>query len=179
MFYYNFNHGIDEGAYFMADDTSVIYKYSNKKDLLLDYSISLGGNPRFLMDIFHKTGKCGPLRCFMAGTKVVQKDLRVPISRKGELYFKSTEEMSQYSGTMYMTLKNICYYDEKNSVLCFGDPSQKGECLEFVENTYAVINRDDLVAIFMKVEGMKENIVINKGYMHPRPNGKIDIRGFL
>ncbi len=63
MFYYNFSNKIYEGTPYMTDDTSIIFKYSNETDLLLDYTISLGGSSRYLMDLSHKTGRCGPLRC--------------------------------------------------------------------------------------------------------------------
>lgn len=170
MFYYNFSNKIYEGTPYMTDDTSIIFKYSNETDLLLDYTISLGGSSRYLMDLSHKTGRCGPLRCFMAGVKVIQEELKIPQSRRGELYFKSTKEMTQYSGTMYMTFKDTCYYDEKNNILCIGNLSQEGEIIEFVRNTYAVVNRNDLVAVFMKVDCLKENIAIRKGQMYQKLN---------
>lgn len=147
-----------EGIPYMTEDTSIIFKYSEEANLPLDYTISLGGSSRYLMDLFHKTGKCGPLRCIMAGIKVIQEELKLPQSRKGELYFKSAEEMVQYSGTMYMTFKDTCYYDEKNHVLCIGNPNQEGESVEFVRNTYAVVNRNELVAVFMKVDRLQENV---------------------
>ena len=170
MFCYNFNNKIYEGTPCMTNDTSIFFKYFNEEDLLLDYTISLGGNPRFLMDLCHKTGKCGPLRCFMAGVKVIQKELKIPQSRRGELYFKSAEEMIQYSGTMYMKFKDTCYYNAKDNILCIGNLSQEGETVEFVENTYAVVNQSDLVAVFMKVDCLKENVVIKKGQIYQMLN---------
>lgn len=164
MFSYSFNNKIYEGNHYMTDDTSIIFKYSSETDLMLDYTISLGGNPKLLMDVFHKTGKCGPMRCFMAGITIIQKELKIPQSRKGELYFKPAEEMIIYSGTMYKTLKDTCYYDKKNNILCIGNPSQEEEAVEFAGNTYAVLKQNDLAAIFMKVD-CSENIVIKNKQM--------------
>lgn len=168
MFSYTFNNKIYEGYNCTLDDASIIFKYSNIVDLSLDYTISLGGNPRYLMDVSHKTGKCGPLRCFMAGVKIIQNELRLPQSRKGELYFISSEEMTQYSGTMYMPIIDKCYFDEKDNIFCIGNPSQEGETVEFVRNTYAVLNRGDLVAVFLKVDCLKENIVIRRGQIYQK-----------
>lgn len=165
MFYYNYNNKIYNGSHYMTDDTSIIFKYSDEINLMLDYTISLGGNPRFLIDVFHKTGKCGPLRCFMAGIKVIQKELNIPQSKRGELYFKSNEKMVKYGGTIYRTFQNSCYYDKNNNTLCIGNPEQKGEIIEFAENTYASIYQNELTAIFIKVDCIEANIVKKKKYI--------------
>ena len=57
MFFYNLNSKIYKGRSYVEDDTSLIFRYSKGIDLVLDYTISLGGNPRYLMDLSSKTGR--------------------------------------------------------------------------------------------------------------------------
>lgn len=118
------------------------------------------------MDLSSKTGRCGPLRCFLAGTKVVQRGLEIPEAKKGALYFQTAEEVVQYSGTMYMEMEDIFYYDQRNNVVCIGNFELKGEVIEFVENTYALICENKLKAVFMRVKGMERNIVIKNEHIY-------------
>lgn len=113
IFLCDFNNNICEGIIYMEEDTSILFKNVKGVDFSLDYTISLGGNPRFLIDVSHETGKCGKLRFFMTGVDVIQKELKIPQSEKGELHFSTNEEMIQYSGTMYMKFKDDCFYDKK------------------------------------------------------------------
>ena len=166
MFFYNLNSKIYKGRSYVEDDTSLIFRYSKGIDLVLDYTISLGGNPRYLMDLSSKTGRCGPLRCFLAGTKVVQRGLEIPEAKKGALYFQTAEEVVQYSGTMYIEMEDIFYYDQRNNVVCIGNFELKGEVIEFVENTYALICENKLKAVFMRVKGMERNIVIKNEHIY-------------
>lgn len=162
MFYYKITNEICEGTPYMEEDASILFKYSKETDLSLDYTISLSGNPRYLMDVSCKTGICGPLRCFMAGAEIIPQNLKIPSSKRGHLYFKSKEEMTPYSGTMYTVFCDKCYYDEKKQILCLGSPECKGESVEFVEDTYAVIENYNLRAVFMKVKYLKKYIPIKK-----------------
>lgn len=163
IFYCNMNNSIYEGTVYMADDTSIIFKCAKGMDWSLDYTVSLGDSSRFLIDLSHKTGKCGPLRCFMNGVKVISKKLEIPKSKRGELYFADDDEMEQYDGTTYMLFEDTCYYDELNDILCIGNFNKGGETVEFVTNTYAVVNQNALVAVFMKVDQLRETIKIKKG----------------
>ena len=146
----------------MENDTSVLFKYSSDKEIFFDYTLSLGGNPRLLMDVSHENGKCGPMRLFMNGMKVIQKELKIPESKKGELYYTS-EEMIPYSGEMYMLFEDTCYYDEINNIVCIGNIYQEGKTIEFATDTYAVIYKNILIAVFMKIKHMNENIIIRGG----------------
>lgn len=161
-FYYKLSQNIYEGTICIAEDTSVIFE-ELETDLDLGYTISLGGDWRYLMDLSHKTGRCGPLRCFLEGVDVYEEKLSIPKCKKGELYFVDDEEMTEYSGTMYFPFENKCYYDEKSNILCIGNPYSPGETIEFVSNTYAVINGNRLAAVFMIVNSLKEMVTVQKG----------------
>lgn len=161
MFYYNLDERIDKGYYIMELDTSIMFKYASQCLEMLDYTISLGGNPRFLLDLYCENGKCGPLRSFMAGVDIKLQELELPPSKKGTLYYSSNEQMSQYSGEIYMMCHNNCCYDERKGILCIGDFEQLGECIEFVENTIAVVKGSELVAIYVKVNNIKEYKVLS------------------
>ena len=129
----------------------------------LDYTVSLGGNPRYLIDLSHDTGQCGNIRFFMHGEKVFLKKLNIPKNKKGKLYFQSDDEMTEYSGEMYMLFEDICYYDEENGILCFGNPDAQGEVIEFISNIFAVIKDDRLFAVFMKINSLLDKIAVRKG----------------
>lgn len=161
-FYCDMNNNIYEGTAYMTDDTSIIFKYVKGVDWSLDYTVSLGDSSRFLIDLAHKTGKCGPMRCFMNSVKVISKELEIPKSKRGELYFVNDNEMERYGGTTYMPFEDTCYYDKINDVLCIGNPYREGETVEFAANTYAVVDHGDLAAIFIKVSHLKEHITIGK-----------------
>lgn len=163
VFYCDMNNSMYEGTAYMTDDTSIIFKYAKGMDGSLDYTVSLGDSSRFLIDLSHKTGKCGPLRCFMNRVKVISKELEIPKSKRGELYFADDDKMVQYGGTTYMPFEDTCYYDECNDILCIGNFNKGGETVEFATNTYAVINQNDLVAVFMKIRQLRETVIIRKG----------------
>lgn len=94
---------------------------------------------------------------------VISKELEIPKSKRGELYFADDDEMVQYGGTTYMPFEDTCYYDECNDILCIGNFNKGGETVEFAANTYAVINQNDLVAVFMKIWQLPETVIIRKG----------------
>lgn len=58
-FYYKYTNNTYEGITYMTDDTSILSKKTKDLEMELDYTVSLGGNPRYLMDLSHKTGRCG------------------------------------------------------------------------------------------------------------------------
>lgn len=162
-FYYENTNEIYEGTVYMTEDTSILFESNSEIETGLDYTVSLGGNSRFLIDLSHNTGRCGKMRCFMDGQSVFLRKLNIPENNKGKLYFLSDEEMTAYSGEMYFPFKNMCYYDEKNSVICLGNPDLQGDTIEFLSNTFAVIGGDKLSAIFMKVKSLNDNIIVQKG----------------
>ena len=114
------------------------------------------------------------MRCFLEGAKCTCKELEILESQKGELYFQADEELVQYSGSMYGAMDDRCYYDENNNIICIGNPVQEGVTVEFVKNTYAVINQNNLTAIFMKIDGLEDKIVVRKGMMHAKKGWQLN-----
>lgn len=162
-FYYKYSNDIYNGEIYMTNDTSILFSCNSKVRQKLDYTVSLGGNPRYLIDLSHDTGQCGNMRCFMDGQKIFLKKLDILKNKKGKLYFESDDVMTEYSGEMYMQFEDTCYYDEENSILCFGNPDAQGEVIEFLSNTFAVIKDDRLFAIFMKINSLSDKIAVRKG----------------
>lgn len=147
----------------MENDTSILFEEIAEEKFELDYTISLGADPRVIMDLSCETGRCGPLRCFLGGVKIVEKALVLPESKTGELYFVDDEKMTKYSGSMYLPFEDSCYYDETKNILCFGNPDLQGIAIEFVSNTYAVIYEGKITSVFMIVSSLKDKIVVRKG----------------
>lgn len=104
---------INKGKLVMFKDTSILFQNSEKAEEL-DYTVSLGNNSRYLLDLSHITGRCGNIRCFMGGKEVFKEDLTIPENKTGEIYFVSDKQMTAYSGDMYSSFKDDCYYDEKS-----------------------------------------------------------------
>jgi len=164
-FYYTLSKEIYEGTICVEEDTSVIFE-ELEKNQDFGYTISLGGNWRYLMDVSCRTGQCGAVSCFLEGADVLEEKLAIPGHKRGKVYFEDDEEMTKGSGTMYFPFENKCYYDKKKNILCIGNPYLQGETIEFVSNIYAVINGDRLIAIFMVLTSLKEVVTICKGQFH-------------
>lgn len=167
-FYYKYTNNTYEGITYMTDDTSILSKKTKDLEMELDYTVSLGGNPRYLMDLSHKTGRCGQIRCFMDRQKVYREELKIPKYKKGELYFMTDEEMTEYSGSQYMLFEDKCYYDEKKNILCLGNPYLQGKTIEFISNIYATVKENRLIAIFLIVDSLQEKVTIRRGKFHRR-----------
>lgn len=163
FFYYRLSERIYEGDYYITEDTSVLFNDKTKENNNFDYTISLGANSRILIDLSCETGRCGPLRCFLHGLKVMERELVFPKSMTGELYFVDDGEMTKYSGSMYLAFEDDCYYDKTRDIICFGKPYLEGITIEFTSGTYAVLNDGKITAIFMLIPSLKEKVAIKRG----------------
>lgn len=100
--------------------------------------------------------------------KVYREELKIPKYKKGELYFMTDEEMTEYSGSQYMLFEDKCYYDEKKNILCLGNPYLQGKTIEFISNIYATVKENRLIAIFLIVDSLQEKVTIRRGKFHRR-----------
>ena len=50
-FCYKYSDDIYNGKIYMTNDTSILFYCNNKVKQKLDYTVSLGGNPRYLIDL--------------------------------------------------------------------------------------------------------------------------------
>lgn len=146
----------------VSQDTSVYFEESDM-EFQSGYTISLGGNWRYLIEVSYKTGRCEEFSCFLEGADVLEKGLRIPKHREGGLYFVDDEEMTRGSGTMYFPFENKCYYDVNSGILCVGNPYLEGEVIEFASNTFAAVFDNKLTAVFMYAPCLKEMIAVHKG----------------
>ena len=158
-FDYEYADDIYEGFVYMSPDTSILFK-NNQKIEKMDYTISLGENPRYLIDLYCNTGRCGNIRWFMDGQKICQRELNSSKSKKGKLYFFSDEEMTAHSGEMYNLFDDVCYYDEKKELLCVGNPDFSGVAIEFLSGVVAVLDHNKLVAVFVKAKLLQKVISV-------------------
>lgn len=46
--------------------------------------------------------------------------------------------------------------------MCIGNPKQFGDAVEFLPDVVAVINNNELIAVYMKIEFIKDIIVVKK-----------------
>ena len=73
-----------------------------------------------VFDIKIKTGRLYCMTCFLQGIKVKKIQIKNIQSHRGQVFLKD-EDRTKYSGSVYKPYKEVCYYDEQNSFICYGD----------------------------------------------------------
>ena len=67
------------------------------------------------------------------------------------------EDRTKYSGSVYKPYKEVCYYDEQNSFICYGDYYSEYCLIEIATDTYIGIRDEHIVVVIFKILGIKEN----------------------
>lgn len=133
----------------LAEDTSLIY---NKGEG--DYSVLLGGNWRTELIINSSTGQLIKFQSFLAQLNIIEQEIIIPKSKKNNIYFISEEEIEPYEGCHYNPFRNDVYWDNKNKILCFGDPNITGEAIEFTEKITVIIKDEQLICIYLQLDSI-------------------------
>ena len=133
----------------LAEDTSLIY---NKDEG--DYSVLLGGNWRTELIINSSTGQLIKFQSFLAQLNIIEQEIIIPKSKKNNIYFISEEEIEPYEGCHYNPFRNDVYWDNKNKILCFGDPNITGEAIEFTEKITVIIKDEQLICIYLQLDSI-------------------------
>jgi hypothetical protein len=83
------------------------------------------------------------------------KKLELPSALKGKLFVQLDEPIISGSGLYYVT-GWVTYYDKSKNLICIGNPGIRNTdvCIEFVNGIYAVLNGNQLSAIWAKIKDM-------------------------
>lgn len=136
----------------LAKDKSLLYPKANG-----DYSILLGGNWRFELIVDSTTGLCQKFQIFLDGIKVIHASLVLPKSKSRDLYYESNEALSPTEGCHYFPFINSAIWDDKNHILCIGNPISDGDAVEFRHKTIAIINNGQLECIYLVLDSIIGN----------------------
>ena len=80
-------------------------------------------------------------------------------SHRGQGFLKD-EDRTKYSGSVYKPYKEVCYYDEQNSFICYGDYYSEYCLIEIATDTYIGIRDEHIVVVIFKILGIKEKMQI-------------------
>ncbi|MBO4988929.1 MAG: hypothetical protein J6D37_01220 [Clostridia bacterium] len=135
--------------FYLAEDKSLLYNKSGG-----DFSILLGGNWRFELMADSSTGKCVKYQSLLAKLRFQESVLCLPTSKRGEVFFKSNDELMYSSGCHYLPFEDKVYYDREKQIMCIGMKDRDGCAIEFTEGIIAVINNQQLLAIYLNLKGI-------------------------
>lgn len=142
---YKLNDDICVGKTYIENDTSVLFDSEALRTEELGFTLSLGDNLRFMIEVSYKTGRLFCMTCFLQGmkTKRIQ-----------------DEDRTKYSGCIYKPYKEVCYYDEQKSIICYGDYYSEYCLIEIATDTYVGIRDNYIVVIILRILGIKEKIQV-------------------
>ena len=134
------------GFFSIMKDYSLLYSTKGG-----DFTILLGGDWRFELNVDSSTGRCINFQGTLVGN-VQEKKLKIPSHDKGELFFCYENNLLVGAGCHYCLIDDCAYYDSIQKILCIGDPSLIGTAIEFTNKTIAVICDNTLVAIYLDLK---------------------------
>ena len=147
------------GKIYIDEDTSVLFDSERLQTEELGFTLSLGNSLRFMIEASYKTGRLYCMTCFLQGIKVKMIQIKNIQSHRGQVFLKD-EDRTKYSGSVYKPYKEVCYYDEQNSFICYGDYYSEYCLVEIATDTYIGICDDRIVVVILKISGIKEKIQI-------------------
>lgn len=104
------------------------------------------------LDIDNNTGRCYSFYALLNVLRIIPANLTIPQSSKAKLYFVCDDKLTNISGCHYVPFKESCCWDYTNRILAVGDINEKGDLIEFATNTYAKLNNNKLLAIYIKLQ---------------------------
>lgn len=117
-----------------------------------DYSISLG-KTQFCLDVSAVDNIICCLNGYSNEKKWIKKQLEIPKSQQARLIFDVLDQPIKGIGLSYPMGSNI-YFDSNMNTLCICDDVymnyNKYITIEFNENTYATIQKNQIIAIWIK-----------------------------
>lgn len=147
LFKYNILQNNPQGIFSLEDDKSLLYSIKGG-----DFSVLLGDDWRFELNVDSNTGKCINIQGLLVGL-IKDTDLEVPKKVIGELFF-CNDELTPGTGCQYFPFKSGVFYDSKKQILCIGEKDTKGMSIEFADKIIAVIENEDLKAIYLDLKGI-------------------------
>ena len=156
---YKLNDDICVGKTYIENDTSVLFDSEALRTEELGFTLSLGDNLRFMIEVSYKTGRLFCMTCFLQGMKTKRIQVENIKSHRGQVFLKD-EDRTKYSGSVYKPYKEVCYYDEQNSFICYGDYYSEYCLIEIATDTYVGIRDNYIVVIILRILGIKEKIQV-------------------
>lgn len=134
------------GFFSIMKDGSLLYSMQGGT-----FTILLGGDWRFELNVDSNTGKCINFQGTLTGN-IQEKALEIPFHYKGDLFFCHNDKLLIGSGCHYLSIDNHTYYDSIQKVLCVGNLYSNGIAIEFTDKIIAVVCDNILVAIYMDLK---------------------------
>ena len=156
---YKLNDDICVGKTYIENDTSVLFDSEALRTEELGFTLSLGDNLRFMIEVSYKTGRLFCMTCFLQGMKTKRIQVENINSHRGQVFLKD-EDRTKYSGCIYKPYKEVCYYDEQKSIICYGDYYSEYCLIEIATDTYVGIRDNYIVVIILRILGIKEKIQV-------------------
>ena len=144
---YKLNDDICVGKTYIENDTSVLFDSEALRTEELGFTLSLGDNLRFMIEVSYKTGRLFCMTCFLQGMKTKRIQVENIKSHRGQVFLKDED-------------KEVCYYDEQKSIICYGDYYSEYCLIEIATDTYVGIRDNYIVVIILRILGIKEKIQV-------------------
>lgn len=119
------------------------------------FGVYVAGNWRFELKVDPETGECFGFSGFMSKLTAKSAEISVPEAESKTLICKS-EKLGEGSGCYCSCPNNSVLYDLKKKILCIGDPDAKGDAIEFLDSTVAVLANGRLCCIYLMLENIEE-----------------------
>lgn len=158
FFEYNIMQNDLHGDFSVKDDKSLLYSIKGG-----DFSILLGDDWRFELNVDGNTGKCINIQGLLMGL-IEDTNLGTPKKITGNLFFFSDEKLISGTGCQYFPFESKVFYDPEKQILCIGKKDITGTAIEFADKIVAVIFNGDLKAIYLDLKGIPKlhNIIFSK-----------------
>ena len=149
---YKLNDDICVGKTYIENDTSVLFDSEALRTEELGFTLSLGDNLRFMIEVSYKTGRLFCMTCFLQGMKTKRIQVENIKSHRGQVFLKD-EDRTKYSGCIYKPYKEVCYYDEQKSIICYGDYYSESCLIKIATDTFVGIG---VIYIFLFILTISE-----------------------
>lgn len=146
QFKYIIKEKCNTGFFSIMKDGSLLYSTQGEA-----FTILLGGDWRFELNVDYNTGKCISFQGVLTGN-IQEKALQIPSHYKGDLFFCYDNKLLIGSGCHYLSIDNHAYYDSIRKILCVGNPYSNGIAIEFTDKIIAVVCNNILAAIYLDLK---------------------------
>lgn len=134
------------GFFSIMADHSLLYSTQGG-----NFSVLLGGDWRFELNVDGNTGRCINFQGTMIGD-IQEKDMEIPSHHKGDVFLYRKDKFLIGSGCQYPFIEDHAYYDSIHKILCVGNPYSNGTAIEFADKTVAVICNNTLIAMYLDLK---------------------------
>ena len=117
-----------------------------------NYELLLGNGYHIAIGIDKNSGECLSVYCLLDAlpVKKIKMDFLTDTYTQYDLIYTSNH-LFQGSGEHYVPFERKCYFDSEKYVLAFGNIYDEGEIISFNSSTFAKLNNQELLAVFIRV----------------------------